>query len=275
MRFVLGLIAVLIGCILVLGVLRARDLRATRAEVERLENLTLRLGTFDPEMVAGLPEPIRRYFNFAITPGTPLYRRVTLTMDGQLGLGDKGDPGYFPFSATQIIAAPEGFVWALHGKMKGLSVAGSDTGAWTRFWVAGLVPVARAGGTDDHRLSAIGRYMAETALWLPTALVPSDHVRWSSPGEDLAQFDVSYDGMDLRVVLHLDAAGRPVSTEFQRWSNANPDKTYRFQTFGGSASQWREIQGMQIATDVSAGNFFGSDAYFPFFKAKVSAASYD
>lgn len=275
MRFLICLGAVVVVIAATLCLWRWSDQRATRAEMDRLAQLPSPAERYDPAMVADLPEPVRRYFGFAIAPSTPLYRRVTLQMNGQLGLGTRDAPGYFPFEAKQIIAAPEGFVWALRGQMNGLSVRGSDTGEWTRFWVAGLAPVARAGGTADHRLSAFGRYMAEIALWQPTALVPSDRVRWSSPGADLAQFDVTYDGMTLSVVLHLDTQGRPIATQFQRWSNANPDKTYRFQPFGGSAFEWRNIQGVQIATKVEAGNYFGTDAYFPFFRATITEARFD
>lgn len=248
------------------------DLRAADAERARLEALAPRAGLYHPDMVADFPEPVRRYFGFAIAPGTPLYRRVTLTMQGQLGLGTQAEPGYFPFDATQVIAAPEGFIWALNGRMKGLPVGGSDTGAWTRFWLAGVVPVARAGGTDDHRLSAFGRYMAEAALWLPTALLPSDTVRWSSPGPDQAQADITYDGLHLRLVLYLDGDGRPTQTRFQRWSNANPEKTFAWQGFGGEAIAWQQVQGVQIATQVEAGHHFGTPDYFPFFKATITDA---
>lgn len=274
--FALLILALALGLLAVALVFwRLSDGRATRAEMARLQGLPAGQGRFDPAMVADLPEPAQRFFRFAIAPGTPLFRRVTVRMEGQMGLGGKDAPGYVPFTATQLIAVPEGFVWALDGRMNGLSLRGSDTGTWTRFWVGGLVPVARAGGTQDHRLSAFGRYMAEAALWVPTALLPSGHVRWSSPGPDLAQFDVRHDGLELRVVLDLDPEGRPKSVQLQRWSNANPEKTYRFQSFGGYAFEWRRVQGVQVATRVEAGNFFGSDAYFPFFKARVRDVTFE
>lgn len=275
MKFIIAILVLVAALAAALTLWRMRDDRATLGEMARLRQSPSADGVFDPAMIADLPEPVQRYFNFAIAPGTPLYRRVELQMTGQLGLGDKDAPGYFPFTATQIIAAPDGFVWALDGRMNGLSVTGSDTGGWTRFWVAGLVPVARAGGTPDHRLSAFGRYMSATALWLPTALMPSESLRWSSPGPDLAQFDVTHDGMELSVVLHLDADGRPQGVQFQRWSNANPEKQYQFQSFGGQSASWMQVQGVQVGQEVEAGHYFGSDAYFPFFKAAITSAVFD
>ena len=64
-------------------------------------------------MVADLPEPARRYFSYAIKPGTPLMPVVEIRMTGQFSLGSKEDPRYRPMEARQILAAPEGFVWKM------------------------------------------------------------------------------------------------------------------------------------------------------------------
>jgi hypothetical protein len=45
--------------------------------------------SYDPRMVADLPEPARRFFDFAIEPGTPLRTVVEIAMAGQLSLGTK------------------------------------------------------------------------------------------------------------------------------------------------------------------------------------------
>lgn len=54
-----------------------------------------------------------------------------------------------------------------------------------------------------------------------------------------------------------------------RWSNANPEKIYRLQPFGGELSDFRDVQGFRLP--VKAGNMFGTDEYFVFFKAAVTA----
>ena len=86
---------------------------------------------FDRAMVEDLPEAARRYFDYTITPGTPLSSIVMLEMEGKLGLGDKGNPGYRDFRASQILAPPRGFVWRLDagaiGGSDGLESSLSDT----------------------------------------------------------------------------------------------------------------------------------------------------
>lgn len=79
-------------------------------------------------------------------------------------------------TAHPALAAPGGFVWSMSAKNGLMPVSGSDAAAdgesWTRFWLMNLIPVARISGTDDHRRSAFGRYVAEAAFWTPAALLP-------------------------------------------------------------------------------------------------------
>lgn len=65
---------------------------------------------FDPAMVAGLPDPARQYFRFAIRPGTSLYTVAEIEMTGRFGLGTREAPNYMAMKAHQVLAAPEGFV---------------------------------------------------------------------------------------------------------------------------------------------------------------------
>ena len=225
-------------------------------------------------MVAGLPEPARRYFGFAIRPGTPLHTVAEIRMTGRFGLGTREKPGYMAMTAVEVLAAPEGFVWSMAARRGAMRLSGSDAaaagGSWTRFWLMGLIPVARAGGTSDHRRSAFGRYVAEAAFWTPAALLPGPGVAWEATGTDAARVTVSHDGMAQPVDVTVDAQGRPVSVVFPRWSDANPDRTYRLQPFGGVLSGFREFGGFRLPTHVEAGNQFGTDDYFPFFVAEVT-----
>lgn len=141
---------------------RAADHRADRTEARRLaEFQTSDRGRSDMSLVADLPEPARKYFAFAIAPGTPLYTVAEVSMTGRFALGDKEEPGYMEMTAEQTLAAPHGFVWSMRAARGAMRVSGSDSGRWTRFWAMGLVPVARIGGDRDHARSAFGRYVAE------------------------------------------------------------------------------------------------------------------
>jgi hypothetical protein len=48
-------------------------------------------------------------------------------------------------------------------------------------------------------------------------------------------------------------------------------REYRIQPFGGTLSDFREVQGYRLPFRVEGGNMFGTGAYFPFFRAEVAA----
>jgi hypothetical protein len=266
---VLALLAV-VGLV-ALAALLVWDRHADRVEWQRLAALQPAAPrVFSISMLAGLPEPARRYFTFAIQPGTPILPVTEIDMTGQFSLGTKDKPAYQPMEARQILAAPEGFVWTMRTR-GGMPVSGSDAGSWTRFRIFGLIPVARLGGDPDHTRSAYGRYVAEAAIWAPAALLPGPAVTWEAPDKDQARVTVRHGDLEQAVDLTLDGQGRPVEVRFQRWSNANPDKVHRLQPFGAVMSDFREVEGYRLPFRVEAGNMFGTDDYFPFFLADVTA----
>lgn len=233
---------------------------------------------FDPSMVADLPDPARRYFQFTIKAGTRLYTVAELEMTGRFGLGTKEAPNYMAMRAHQVLAAPEGFVWSMSARSGLMRVSGSDAAAggqsWTRFWLMGLIPVARFGGTPDHRRSAFGRYVAEAVFWTPAALLPGSGVAWENVDEATARVTLSYGGIEQSVDVTVDAEGRPARVVFPRWSDANADRTFRLQPFGGFLSEFRDFDGFRLPTHVEAGNQFGTDAYFPFLIADVTRITF-
>lgn len=254
-----------------LGLWRFADMRADAAERARLLAFQPQSpALFDPSMVADLPAPARRYFSYTIAPGTPLYTVAQISMTGKIGNGTKDAPGYMRMTANQTLAAPHGFLWEMSARNDVIRMAGSDSGAWTRFWLWGLAPVVRAGGTDDHQRSAFGRYAAEAVFWTPAALLPGPGISWDAVDANTARATISTGDLVQDLNVTVDAEGRPTVVQFMRWSDANPDKTFRLQPFGGTLSSFETFDGFTVPTHVEAGNFFGTEDYFPFFVANVT-----
>ena len=274
MKVIIVVFAVIGLGLLALWGLALVDRRADRAEWDRLAALQPEdPARFDPGMVADLPEPARRYFAYTIQPGTPLLPVAVIEMTGEFSLGTKDDPRYQPMEARQILAAPEGFVWAMRTRA-GMPVSGSDSASWTRFRIFGIVPVGRLGGDPDHTRSAFGRYVAEATIWAPAALMPGPGVSWSAVGEDTARVTIVHGALEQAVDVTVDEEGRPTDVSFQRWSDANPEKVHRLQPFGAVMSDFRDVGGYRLPFRVEAGNMFGTDAYFPFFRADVTGISF-
>lgn len=268
-------LALLLATVLVLCAWRMLDHRADRNAMRKLEGTQpASPPIFTPEMITDLPEPARRYFLYTIQPGTPLRTVARLRMVGRFGMGNRENPNYLDFEATQVLAMPSGFVWKMRARRGLLRLSGSDSQRWTRFWLMGLLPIARFGGDADHTRSAFGRYVAESVFWSPAALLPGPGVTWEALGADQARVTVDHGDLSQSVDLTLSAHGQPLLVCFQRWSNANPEKQHRLQPFGGYLSEFRTFDGFRLPTHVEAGNHFETDQYFPFFVANVTSVEF-
>ncbi len=274
MNWIWSLLIIALTAIGVLVTWRLLDARAERlARAQLIELGGQERGIYSAAFVADLPEPAQRFFNYTIEPGTPLHRVVEVDMEGELSLGSKDNPDYAPMLARQLIAPPHGFVWSLSWN----SVRGSDGAlpgrSWTRFWLFSFVPVARASGPNHHR-SSFGRLIADGLFWAPASMLPGEHVTWASHGEDSATVIVNYLGLQQAVDLFVDADGKPQRIVFQRWSNENSEREHRLQPFGGDLSDFNDFGGYRLPTTVIAGNHYGTEDYFPFFKARVTNVQY-
>jgi len=146
------MIGILLVALLLIGLsgliaLRFFDHWSDRTEMTRLLDLQPHNpADFRSELVDDLPEAARRYFLFSIPEGTPVRTVVQLEMTGSFSLGNKANPKYMQMHARQVLAAPEGFAWKMTAQSGHLRLSGSDSGSWTRFWLAHVMPVARFGG---------------------------------------------------------------------------------------------------------------------------------
>ncbi len=279
MRDLSTVLAVVAGLLVVTGLVlsgwRLLDHRADRKAMGELVDMQpSRPAVFTAEMIDGLPEPARRYFLYTIQPGTPLLTAARLRMVGRFGMGDRENPNYLDFEATQVLAMPTGFVWKMRAWRGLMRLSGSDSQRWTRFWLMGLLPIARFGGDANHTRSAFGRYVAESVFWTPAALLPGPGITWQAQGADEARVTVGCGGLSQAVDLTVSAEGQPLVVRFHRWSNANPEKQYRLQPFGGYLSEFRWFNGFHLPTHVEAGNHFETEQYFPFFVADVTAVDF-
>lgn len=268
----LGALGALALALLGLKGLRLADSHADRESAAALRRAPASPQTFDPQQLAGLPDPARRYFLFSIRPGAPLRQVAELEMEGEISLGSKAKPDYLPMRGRQVLRL-DGFVWRVRAGTPAMWFSGSDGyvegEGWTRFWLYTLIPIVRAGGGEDFARSAAGRAVAESVFWAPAALLPSGRVRWEPVDADTARAIVTLDGHEHRVELTVLPDGRPASVMVMRWSRENPERAWRLQPFGGTILSVREVDGYRVAAEVEGGNGFGTPDYFPFYRARV------
>lgn len=274
-----------IGAVAAVGTAMAAGFALHRGDVAHADRVWARLAAarearpprFDPAMLAGTPAVAQRYFARAIAPGAPLHRVVRLEMAGTFTMNGRA----LPMQAHQILVPPgRGFVWKARIGSGIMRFAGSDgylndgvtAGSWTRFWLGGIVPLARAGG-PDHRRAAATRAMLES-VWVPAALLPGSGANWRQTGPDSAEigFDMTPDLPPMQI--RLDAEGDLTEISALRWSDANADRTYRLQPFGGRVLGTAVFRGFRIPAMIELGNLWATPGYAPFFHATVTAAEY-
>jgi hypothetical protein len=146
---------------------------------------------FDPAELHDLPAPVQRYFRTVLTAGQPLVSGVLIEHQGRFNMGEAADD-WKPFrSRQQVMAGTPGFLWdARISLVPGVLVRVHDAyiggEGLLRAALLGLVPVADLHGTPAVAEGELMRWFAEAA-WYPTALLPSQGVRWEPVDERSAR----------------------------------------------------------------------------------------
>ena len=213
-------------------------------------------GIFSGAELAGLPDPVRRFFGVSIASGSPLARSARFVMRGSIKLGSR----WVPFRGHEVISPHRGLVWAVR---TGGVISGSDrylTGQGSMDWkLFGLVRVVHADGPEVSRSTA-GRVGAE-AVWVPSALLPRFGVAWTAFDDRHIAFSYRLDGIDLDVRCMLDDDGRVRTIVLERWGD--PDSTGKSgrYPFGFEATGYATFDGVTIPSAGRAGWFIGTDRW--------------
>lgn len=160
--------------------------RDTAAMRERLRAAAEppQVARFDPRELDGLPDPVARWFRLVLRDGQPIVTGVRVRHVGEFDMGG-GTPDWKPFTSDQVVVARRpGFDWDARIRMApGLQVRVRDAYVGgegvLRAAIAGLVTVMRVEGAGAIAEGELMRFMAE-ATWYPTALLPSQGVRWEA-----------------------------------------------------------------------------------------------
>ena len=189
------------------------------------------VATYDSGEIEALPPPVKRFFETALQDGQAMVANVRFSQQGQFRQDEKKDI-WQPFRATQFVTMhPPGFDWDARIRMApGVDVWVRDAyclGAGSlRAAVLGLVTVADLRDTAATARGELMRYLAEAA-WYPTALLPSQGVRWEGIDDASARATLSDGatqvtlefrfGMD-GLIAAVWAASRPrTATESAPW----------------------------------------------------------
>jgi hypothetical protein len=186
-----------------------------RSQVEQeIEDLFASSGNisdniFTPDQSEGLPEPVQRYLRYSLDEGQNYISYVRLKHGGTIR--QSTEQGWMPVSGEEYITAQRpGFVWVAKLSSSPL------------FWLAAkdiyiegkgdfqikllsLITVADAKGKEIDE-GELMRWLAEV-VWFPTALLPSEHLRWEAIDSNSARAILTSDGFEINVTFVFNEKG--------------------------------------------------------------------
>lgn len=132
----------------------------------------------------GQPAPVQRYFRVVLEGGQPMVAGVRVRHEGTFNMSETKEQ-WKPFTSDQqVVTQRPGFDW--NGRVAMMPVlpvwvhdayvAGEGT---LHASLLGLFSVVDMRGTSDVAEGELMRFFAEAA-WYPTALLPSQGVRWEA-----------------------------------------------------------------------------------------------
>lgn len=196
----------------------------TRALRGRLEaaRIAIEPRVFAATELEELPAPVQRYFRAVLREGQPIVAAASLEHSGTFNTDETG-AAWKPFKSRQrVVTRRPGFDWdARIAMVPGLTVLVHDAyvagEGLLRARILGLLPLAEERATPAVAQGELMRFLAE-APWYPTALLPSQGVRWEAIDERSARatlvdgavtvtlrFDFGADGL----IASVSAPARP------------------------------------------------------------------
>jgi hypothetical protein len=148
-----------------------------------------------------------------------------------------------------------------------------DSHGRTRFWMFQAIPLVQTASTKGLDRSAATRPALE-AIWLPASLLPSNGAAWEQLGPDKARVTFGNQKYPIEMTLTIATDGRVADIVATRWSDANPERVFRLQPYGGTTEQEATFGGFTIPSVVHVGNHYGSDSYSAFFDARITEATF-
>jgi hypothetical protein len=248
--------------------------RLVRRDVEALRARAApgRAGVVTEEMLADLPDPVRRYLRYTGVVGGPFPGTVRLHQSGRMRLAP-GQP-WIPLDAEEHYSVqPPGFVWAGTARLGLVPVARARdmyAGGKGRMLVkvASLWPVADASGEQTDQ-AAMMRYLSEM-IWFPAAFLAAN-ISFEAVDDSSARVTLTDHGRTATGTLFFDQEGRLTDFVAQRYRTADAGSP---ETWSTPVTGYGEFEGLQLpARGKAVYKFPGGD--FEYINVTITGLRHD
>ena len=166
---------------------------------------------YDQKEIEDLPAPVQRFFQTVLKDGQAIVAVVKFSQQGQFNMSET-ESKWSPFTATQLVTTQRlGFDWDARIQMApGVNAFVHDTyllgEGSLHASLLGLFTVADVRGTPEANQGELLRFFAEAA-WYPTALLPSQGVRWEAINDISARATLTDGAATVSLVFQFNAEG--------------------------------------------------------------------
>lgn len=167
--------------------------------------------TVDFTTLTTLPSPVQRFFRTVLKEGQPIIAGAYVKHKGTFNMNESGEKWYAFTSDQRVVTQRPGFDWDGRIKvMPGLNVHVHDAylagDGILHASLLGLFTVAELRDSSDVAAGELMRFFAEAA-WYPTALLPSQGVRWHAVDDKSAKATLEDGNTKLTMLFTFNEAG--------------------------------------------------------------------
>ena len=233
----------------------SRWIAATQAQVALLDaaRKPMPAGRYDARELQGLPAPVQRYFRAVLKDGQPIIAAATFELAGTINMSTTGE-NWKPFTSWQraVVHRP-GFLWngsvrifpGVVARVHDSYIAGVGT---LHAAMLGLLTVADVSGDGEAARGEMMRYFAEMA-WYPTALLPSQGVRWEAVDDRSANATLVDGPITLTLLFRFDDEGLITTIHADgRGASVGKDGKMTMLPWECSAANYQWRSGMTVPT---------------------------
>jgi hypothetical protein len=226
----------------------------------------------------GLPAPVQRYFRAVLKEGQPIIAAAAIELAGTFNMSATGEQ-WKPFISQQrVVTRRPGFLWdAQISMLPGLTVRVVDSyiagKGLLHAAILGLFTMADLSGRGEIARGEFMRFFAEAA-WYPTALLPSQGVRWEALDDRSANATIVDGPLTLTLLFRFNNANLIDSFRAEARGGARAGKDMVMLPWEGSLSGYQARDGMTVP-------FTGEVAWMrpegrkPYFAGTVTSLTYE
>jgi len=254
--FALGVLVVIAMGLRVVGASRWAELARTHTSLLESGSVDAqdRLPSparFDAHELEGLPAPVQRYFRAVLTDGQPIIAAATIEMTGTINMSATAEQ-WKPFTSRQrVVTRKPGFLWdaqvdmfpGVPAHVEDSYIAGQGR---LKAKLFGLLTVADSHGDGEIARGEFMRYFAESP-WYPTALLPSQGVRWEAVDDASANATIVDGPITLTLLFRFNDAGLIASVRAEaRGAGVGKDGAMLMLPWECGLSDYQKQDGMLI-----------------------------